>query len=147
MIYEDALEVNALLKAVGMRHRARASELIAPLGLSIGQEQMLLELDRSGPSSQAQLAAAASCEPPTVTIAVRKLEAAGLITRAPSATDARALRVELTAEGRSLMTRLRSVWCELAEEATASMTADERAYLLDIVGRVSANLAGHRGAR
>jgi len=57
---------------------------------------LLLELAEQGPRSQAQLAQASGCEPPTITNSVRKLEAAGLVVRDPSPTYGRVTIVELS---------------------------------------------------
>lgn len=141
MRYDEALAFNELVKMLGMRHRARATELLSELGVNIGQEQLLLELDRNGPSTQKQLADAASCEPPTVTIAVRKLEAAGIVARATSASDARAIVVRLTESGKALMPQLRSAWTQLATETFQGMAKDERDALTSLLRLAVANLA------
>lgn len=114
---------------------------LASIGLGLGQEALLFELDRTAGASQAQLAAAAHCEPPTVTMAVRKLEAAGLVARAPSPHDARALVVTLTDAGRALMPRLREVWRQVAEESSAALTEAERAAFLRMAGAVAGTAA------
>ena len=145
MRYDEALDVNRAIKDVGMRHRGRAAELIGPLGLSIGQEQVLLELDANGSRTQAQLAAAAKCEPPTMTMALRKLEAAGLVTRTPSPVDARAIVVALSDDGAALMQQLRAAWQQLAEESLAGLDAQEREQAIRLLGRIADNLSG--GAR
>lgn len=140
MRYDEARQLNDSLKVLGMRHRARAAELLGALGVSIGQEQLLLELDRNGPSTQSQLAIAASCEPPTVTIAVRKLEAAGIVARAPSPSDARAIVVRLTDAGNALMPQVRSAWKQLAEETVHGMTKAERETITSVLHRILGNL-------
>jgi len=116
---EQANLVNEALRAVGIRHRALAGELLAPLGLHPGQEVLLLELDH-GPCSQAQLAVASGCEPPTITNSVRKLESAGLVIRRPSPSDGRVTIVELSERGHAVLPRLKAVWQELAERTVAS---------------------------
>ena len=54
--YAEAL--NQGIRLLSLRHRARAAQLLAPLGLHAGQEAVLLELDRTGPLIQAQSASA-----------------------------------------------------------------------------------------
>src|SRR4051794_9189977 len=102
-----------------MRHRARAAALLAELNLHPGQEVLLLELAQHGPRTQVQLAHGAGCEPPSITLMVRKLEAGGLVSRSPSPTDGRATIVELTEAGHALVPRLQRAWQSLAEETTA----------------------------
>ncbi len=115
----DAL--NAAIRAIGMRHRALAAALLAPLGLHPGQEVLLLELDARGPRTQVQLATASGCEPPTITGSVRKLEGAGLVVRHPSPTDGRVTIVDLSERGRALMPALKEAWVELGEQTVARM--------------------------
>lgn len=119
MIQAHAL--NEALRAIGIRHRALAGALLAPLGLHPGQEVLLLELAEQGPRSQAQLAHASGCEPPTITNSVRKLEAAGLVVRHPSPTDGRVTIVELSDRGQQLLPRLTTAWQQLAERTVAQL--------------------------
>ncbi|HEX8510057.1 MAG TPA: MarR family transcriptional regulator [Propionibacteriaceae bacterium] len=117
----DVVQANALneaIRAIGIRHRALAGALLAPLGLHPGQEVLLLELDQ-GPRSQAQLAVASGCEPPTITNSVRKLEAAGLVVRRPSPHDGRVTIVELSEHGEALVPGLKAAWLQLAEHTVA----------------------------
>jgi DNA-binding MarR family transcriptional regulator len=121
MDFEQADRLNEAIRAVAMRHRALAGALLAPLGLHPGQEILLLALDADGPRTQAQLGAASGCEPPTITHSVRKLEAAGLVVRRPSAADGRVTIVELSDRGRELLPRIRAAWQELAERTAARL--------------------------
>lgn len=105
MEFEQADAINAAIRAIGMRHRALAAALLAPLGLHPGQEVLLLEIAAHGPCTQVQLATASGCEPPTITGSVRKLEDAGLVVRTPSPTDGRATIVDLSERGGSYCPR------------------------------------------
>jgi DNA-binding MarR family transcriptional regulator len=121
--FEQADMLNAAIRAIGIRHRALAGALLAPLGLHPGQEVLLLELDVHGPRTQGQLAIASGCEPPTITGSARKLEAAGLVVRRPSPTDGRVTIVELSAQGQALIPALRIAWQQLAERTVAGLTS------------------------
>src|SRR3954471_1187751 len=120
--YADAL--NQAIRLLSLRHRARAATLLAPLGLFPGQEALLLELDRTGPRIQAQLSAALGCEPPSVTLMTKKLEASGHIRRRPAPGDRRATVVELTEQGRALAVEVKRLWCDLAAETVAGLPAE-----------------------
>src|SRR5919112_4615070 len=100
MNFDDADALNQAIRLLSLRHRARAAALLAPLGLHPGQEALLLELARTGPRIQAQLSEALGCEPPSVTLMTRKLEASGHIARHPAPADKRATVVALTESGR-----------------------------------------------
>lgn len=122
MEFEQADALNAAIRVIAIRHRARAAAKLAELGLYPGHEAVLLLLDAGGPQTQKQLAAGAGCEPPSITLMVRKLEAAGLVTRHQSARDARAVVVALTDAGRDILTPLKVLWCDLADETVANLT-------------------------
>jgi DNA-binding MarR family transcriptional regulator len=119
--FEQADALNQAIRLLSLRHRARAAALLAPLGLHPGQEALLLELARTGPMIQAQLSEALGCEPPSVTLMTRKLEAAGHIRRSPAPSDKRASIVELTNTGRALTDQVKQVWCALAEETVTGL--------------------------
>jgi DNA-binding MarR family transcriptional regulator len=139
--YDDAAAVNRAIRRAAIRHRARAGALLATLGLNIGQEILLFELAAHGERTQAQLASGAGCEPPTITMAVRKLEAAGLVRRTPSVSDARAIVVSLTDEGRALLPAVRAVLQQLADETVAGMSRADREALVRLLGCAAGNLS------
>ncbi|WP_433363047.1 MarR family winged helix-turn-helix transcriptional regulator [Actinoplanes sp. CA-142083] len=151
MDFDQADGVNQAIRLLSLRHRARAAELLAPLGLHPGQEALLLELARTGPMIQAQLSQALSIEPPSVTLMARKLEASGHLRRTPAPVDKRASVVELTDSGRALADRVRQLWCELAEETVAGLpartVADLPGVLTMLANNVDARRATHRSAR
>jgi DNA-binding MarR family transcriptional regulator len=140
LTYHQAEALNSAIRSIALRHRARAAAMLATFGLHPGQEIVLLLLDTSAPQTQKQLADGAGCEPPTITLMLRKLEAAGLIHRAPSSTDARAMLVDLTDAGRALMPKLKQRWHEFAEHTLAAYTATSVPALLDILTDLAASL-------
>ncbi len=147
MEFTRAKRVNDAVRALAMRHRAAAAQVLAPLGLHPGQEVLLFELSAHGPRTQAQLAVASGCEPPTITGSVRKLESAGLVVRRPSTTDGRVTIVELSDRGRSLVPALEAAWSELAERTVAGLSTDPD-RLTASLGEITAGLdPRERGGR
>lgn len=138
--YADAL--NQAIRLLSLRHRARATQLLAPLGLHPGQEALLLELDRTGPRIQAQLSEALGCEPPSVTLMTRKLEASGHIRRAADPADKRATVVALTDSGRALAGQIRALWLGLAEETVRDLPAGVLDALPGLLLTMSTNVSG-----
>jgi DNA-binding MarR family transcriptional regulator len=124
MDFDKADALNGAIRTIALRHRARAAAKLAELGLHPGHEAVLFLLDAHGPQTQRQLAAGADCEPPSITLMVRKLEAAGLISRIPSDRDARAMVVRLTDDGRKTIRRMKELWQELADETVAGLTGN-----------------------
>ncbi len=146
MDFQRADAVMQAIRLLSLRHRARTAALLAPLGLHPGQEALLLELVKSGPMIQAQLSEALGCEPPSVTLMVRKLEAAGHIRRRPTPTDKRASVVELTERGEELAGRVKQLWCDLAEETVTGLAAETVAELPGVLRTLAGNV-DHRHPR
>ncbi|QLY33697.1 MarR family winged helix-turn-helix transcriptional regulator [Nocardia huaxiensis] len=144
MDFAQADALNQAIRLLSLRHRARAAALLAPLGLHTGQEALLLELDRTGPMIQAQLSGALGCEPPSVTLMTRKLEASGHIRRSPAPTDKRASIVELTDSGKELAERVKELWCDLAEETVAGLPARTVAELPALLTTLTSNVDNRR---
>ncbi len=138
----DAQALNQAIRLLSLRHRARAAELLAPLGLSTGQEAVLLELSHSGATIQAQLGNALGCEPPSVTVMIRKLEDRGLVRRGPSPTDKRATLVELTDDGRTLVGKIGVVWRQLADETVAGLDENTASKLPGLLMTLTGNIDG-----
>jgi DNA-binding MarR family transcriptional regulator len=142
--FEHADAINQAIRLLSLRHRARTAALLAPLGLHPGQEALLLELARTGPMIQAKLSEALGCEPPSVTLMTRKLEASGQIRRKVAPTDKRASVVELTDSGRALADQVKRLWRVLAEETVTGLPAETVAALPGILGALTDNVDTRR---
>jgi len=142
--FEQADALNQAIRLLSLRHRARAAALLTPLGLHPGQEALLLELARTGPMIQAQLSEALGCEPPSVTLMSRKLEASGHIRRTPAPSDKRASIVELTDSGNALADQVKQLWCVLAEETVTGLPAQTVAELPGVLKVLTDNVNTRR---
>jgi DNA-binding MarR family transcriptional regulator len=83
--------------------------VLEPLGLTHPQYLVMLALWERSPRTVRDLGEALSLEPATLSPLLKRLEAAGLLTRARNADDERALDVELTPAGRRLRSRALAV--------------------------------------
>ncbi|RVW05948.1 MarR family winged helix-turn-helix transcriptional regulator [Rhodococcus spongiicola] len=86
---------------------ARVEEVLKPFGLTFSRYELLtlLTFTRNGALPMAKASARLQVHPTSVTNAVDRLEAAGLVRRVPHPTDRRATLVEITDEGRELSVR------------------------------------------
>jgi len=75
--------------------------------LSLAAARILARLSDNGPTRISELAVAERCSQPTITNHVKRLEAAGLVTRTADARDARAWMIDLSPEGREQLRSLR----------------------------------------
>src|SRR5437899_3765477 len=72
-------------------------------GISASQLSALSTIDRCGPMTLGDLAAAEQVQPPSMTRVVANLEAARLVDRQLCQQDRRVTRVRVTSEGRELL--------------------------------------------
>jgi DNA-binding MarR family transcriptional regulator len=83
--------------------------VLEAIGLTHPQYLVMLALWERSPRTVRDLGDALLLEPATLSPLLKRLEAAGLLTRTRSAKDDRALDIELTAEGRALRSQAERV--------------------------------------
>ena len=140
MNFDEAEILNYAIRAISIRHRALAVAALAPFGIHPGHKLLLMELEKNGPLTQAQLAAASGFEPPTITLSVRQLETAGLVVRRPSATDRRATMVELSDPGRAVLPKVKTAWRRVAEQTMAGLSPAQARQAWEILPALAAAL-------
>lgn len=123
-------------------HRDRAAAALERLGVHVGQEMLLSALWEEDGQPQAQLAARAGIEPPTMTRMVDRVARAGLVERRRDPADARVSRVYLTARGQALREPVRRAWADLDRQALAGFTPEERLLLRRFLIHLRDNLRG-----
>ncbi len=107
--------------------------ILEPLGLTHPQYLVMLALWEEEPRSLSQLADVLRLEPATLSPLVKRLEAAGFVTRERSAHDERSLAVRLTPAGRALRARAEEVPPQVVE--ALGVDVDE---LVDLQSRLTA---------
>lgn len=128
--------LSAAVMAMGHAQRSLAAAFLAGLGLFPGQELLLMQLWEQDGLSQKTLGAPQDLDHSTVAKSVRRLEAAGLITRSRSAADGRVTLVFLTDAGRALQGPVTEAWARLQEGVAADLTGEERAEFLRLARKV-----------
>ena len=83
--------------------------VLQPLGLTHPQYLVMLALWERSPRTVSDIGATLLLDPATLSPLLKRLEAAGLVSRARSVVDERALDVQLTADGASLRSRAEGV--------------------------------------
>jgi DNA-binding MarR family transcriptional regulator len=100
--------------------------VLQPLGLTHPQYLVMLALWERSPRTVSDIGAALLLEPATLSPLLKRLEAAGLVSRKRSTTDERALAVELTAEGAALRTAAERVPAQIVERLGMPLAELER---------------------
>lgn len=110
--------------------------------LTLAQVSILLTLLDSGPIRMTELAARERVRTPTTTVAIRRLEKLGLVSRSRDPSDLRAVLVEVTPKGVvEYQEALEARRLYLAELLTR-LTDDERADLVRALGPLERLTAG-----
>ncbi|HZY66261.1 MAG: MarR family transcriptional regulator [Actinomycetota bacterium] len=128
------------LAKVCRAHRGNVGDLLAEIGLHVGQEMVLIELWERDGLRGGELATRLGVEPPTVTKMLRRLENCGLVERRQDPEDARSFRVFLTEEGRSLEKPVTRCWERVEEKTLAGLSPEERRAFHGLLAKVRANL-------
>jgi MarR family 2-MHQ and catechol resistance regulon transcriptional repressor len=125
----EALRVYAKLLRAGRTVLARVEPGLAAAGLTPTQFGVLEAILHKGPLTQRDLMRRVLTSPGNMTDVVDKLEARDLVRRARSAADRRAVLVDLTPHGRSVIEALFPRHAADVTRAMGVLTADEQAIL------------------
>jgi DNA-binding MarR family transcriptional regulator len=141
---ERSATISLWISAVARVHRQHAGALLHGVGLSAGQELLLMLLWDKEPRTQAELTRELAIEPPTTSKMISRLETAGVIARKRSELDRRTVLVTLTEAGRALEGPVNVAWRTLEEDTVAGLTPQEQDTLLLLLGRVLESLTAKR---
>ena len=127
----DALaeRLGPLLGRAHDTHRRLTLQALAPLGLTPKAFGALAVLDAEGPLSQRRLGARQGIDRTTAVAVVDELERHGAVERRRDPVDRRAYSLHVTAPGRRLLARARTVIADAEQEFLAPLAAGDRARL------------------
>jgi len=97
---------------------------------------LLAALDEVGPASQADLSRRIMIDRSNMVATVNELSEQGLVERTPSPIDRRRNVVTITAAGRRHLRKLDRLVATAQDELLASLSAEERARLVDLLARI-----------
>jgi DNA-binding MarR family transcriptional regulator len=120
-----------LLAVVARLNRLATQRIQMPLPSA--QARLLATIEAHGEARIGDLAAVDHCSQPTMTTQVRRLEDAGLVSRAVDPGDARAVRIRITPEGMRTLTAVRADRAAAIEPQLALLEPEDRQVLADAV--------------
>jgi DNA-binding MarR family transcriptional regulator len=107
--------------------------------LPFAQARLLSAIEDQGTARISDLAELDHCSQPTMTTQVRKLEDAGLVSRATDPSDARAVLITITPTGVAMLTQIRAARNAVIDPYLDRLGESDRQTLVDAV-RVMRNL-------
>jgi DNA-binding MarR family transcriptional regulator len=120
------------------------------LPLPWAQARLLSTIDDQGPTRISDLAALDHCSQPTMTMQVRRLEDAGLVTRATDPVDARAVLIQITSAGSATLRQVRADRAAVIDPHIAALSEQERQTLaagVRVLHRLLADTSASRPRR
>jgi len=116
-----------------LRKQALDQNPLKDSGVTGPQLALLNWIAASPECSLREIAAGLGLTAPTVSVGVRKLEAAGLVERRPDPEDGRAIQISLTQQGQALHGQARTFRREKMGRLLAGLTPEEGAALLALL--------------
>jgi DNA-binding MarR family transcriptional regulator len=126
-----------LLSAVARINRLATQRV--RVKLPFAQARLLAAIEDQGTARISDLAELDHCSQPTMTTQVRKLEDAGLVSRATDPSDARAVLITITEKGVAMLTQIRVARSAVIDPYLNRLAEADRQTLADAV-RVMRNL-------
>lgn len=118
----------------------------ARLPLPWAQARLLSTIEDQGEARISDLAYLDHCSQPTMTTQVRRLEDAGLVSRATDPGDARAVLIRITEQGRRTLDQARADRAAAINPRLERLSTEERQTLaasVDIIRRLLTDVAEH----
>jgi len=118
------------LRKLGLGAPASGTGLVSP-----AQMALLDWIAASNGCGVQDIAAGLGLTPPTVSVGVRRLEAAGLLKRKPNPQDKRSVQFFLTARGQALQQQSRNFRRQKLELILSGLTQQEQETLLGLLAK------------
>lgn len=120
---------------IGLRHFGNEIPPPEQLGISPAAVRIIDCLHERRTTTVSELSDLLRLTPPTVSVAVKKLEGAGYVQRSPG-DDGRSARLELTAKGQATRASIDQFRQDRVERLLAPLSSAEREQLLTLLERM-----------
>lgn len=138
--------VQLVLTQIAHLYRQQSMVFMEGYNLKPHQAGILMTLSKKGSLSQRELAEKMRVTPPSITVAIQKMEQEGLLTRKHDEKDQRVIRLYITEKGKECVDELKDVFRQLEEIIFEGMSVEEklllRRLLIEMRGNLVRNLQG-----
>lgn len=117
-----------------------AMRLLDEIDINPGQAGILFVLNKHGKLSQRELAEKTGVKPPSMTVALRKIEELGYVRKEPDEKDQRIIRIALTNEGRQYISQVKKVIGNIEKIMFQDISEEEQLLLRKLVLKMQENL-------
>lgn len=140
-----AKEVWERFVEVSRASKSETERRLSVLGVHAGQQFVLECLWEEDGLTPSEIAKRIGVEPATLTRALRRMEAAGLVWREPDEQDRRRIRTRLTERGRELRDPVTEAMARLQRDAVALLTEHEAQVLAELLTKMRRSVKGEIG--
>ncbi|MEG0154499.1 MAG: MarR family transcriptional regulator [Lachnospiraceae bacterium] len=121
-------------------YRQLAMHILDEYGMKPHQAGILMALDRKDGLSQRELAELLRISPPSITVALQKMEQEGYLTREHDEKDQRIIRLTVTEKGESSTESVHDAFERIDEILFAKMNLEEKMLLRRLTAQMQENL-------
>lgn len=139
----DSETYNAVMSAYRAMRKSIAEE-VSKVGLTPPQFRLLRTLARQGAMSLNKMSQEMLVTPPNITGIVDRLEAKHLVRRVASRDDRRAIKLELSPEGKRLQQKLAKKHNEFLKEVLSKFTRSEQTTLRKLLTKLGQEILRER---
>ncbi len=136
MTFDKDTSAGYLVNHVARLFASGLKDRIAPLGLTIGQFPILLELWIGDGVTQRELLKNLALEQATLANTLARMERDGLIVRTPHPSDRRAKIVRLTDKAKATRDDAYAAASETNDQAMSGFSAEERRQFVEFMQRI-----------
>jgi len=140
--YDVLNAVPPLISRVRTAMLAQLEERLAPLDLNAGDYLVLVMLANDVADTASQVCSVIAHDPGAMTRKIDALEKRGLVRRVRSAEDRRAIKLELTPEGRKVFPKMLAVAVGVANDFLRGFSKAEVRQFEDMLQRILDNAEG-----
>ncbi len=141
-ITPENMTIHMLIGHISRISKDEANKKSDALGVPQGFRNILIHLASSDGITQLELSKSTRLKPPTVSVALRKMEEAGLVSRLTDEEDMRKSLVSLTPKGREIVKEIMQVFCDHDRIITDSLDEGEANTLRELLLKVYFGLDG-----
>ena len=143
----ENMPVQLLLAQVGHMYKWYLGNLMRDMQMKPGQAGILVILQMMGPMSQRELADRIHITPPSVNVAVQKLEKLGYVRKEQDEKDQRVTRIHLTDCGQKTIENMYDIIQRTEDTLLKNMSTEEKILCRRLLLQMSDNLFKEKAFR
>ena len=143
----ENMPVQLLLAQVGHMYKWYLGNLMRDMQMKPGQAGILVILQMMGPMSQRELADRVHITPPSVNVAVQKLEKLGYVRKEQDEKDQRVTRIHLTDCGQKTIENMHDIIQRTEDTLLKNMSTEEKILCRRLLLQMSDNLFKEKAFR